>query len=56
MLRFQIRTRDDGRSEVVDVFTGQVRGIGSSPGFVRFVQASLVKEQERKDKAAAERT
>jgi hypothetical protein len=39
-MRFQIRTRDDGRHEVIDMHTGQVRFSGSAYG-AQSVQAQL---------------
>jgi hypothetical protein len=46
-MRFQIRTRDDGDYEVVDVRTGQVRACGSIH-MARFIQATLLKVEQRK--------
>jgi hypothetical protein len=39
-MRFQIRIRDDGRHEVIDMHTGQVRFSGSAYG-ASSVQAQL---------------
>ena len=53
-LRFEIYPRSDGRFEVVDRITGQVRACGS-PSMALFIQATLLSEQQRKDAAAAKR-
>jgi hypothetical protein len=49
-MRFQIRTRNDGDYEVVDVHTGQVRECGSIH-MARFIQATLLKVEERKERS-----
>ena len=50
-MRFQIRPRDDGRYDVVDVRTGQVHGSGVSLEAARLIQAAWLNDQARKERS-----
>jgi hypothetical protein len=46
-MRFQIRIRDDGDYEVVDIRTGQTRYCGNSLFCARMAQAQLLAAEQR---------
>jgi hypothetical protein len=48
-MRFFIRVRDDGRYEVFDVQTGQIRFVGVTPHGARYAQAVLNQQELRRN-------